>query len=65
MSMKFLALNNELIANFAADNKEYNLGVFHFHIIQYAEVADSELKFRERIWPQPLDCMRKQCGLKS
>src|SRR4051794_4584208 len=61
MAMEFLSFHNEFITDLAAENQQNHLRPFH--IIQRAEIADTEFKFGQRIRPQSLNRAAWLCGL--
>jgi hypothetical protein len=61
--MELLASHDQFVSNLAADDKQDNFGLVLLHIIQDTEVADTQFKFRQRIWSKPPDCFRRDRGL--
>jgi hypothetical protein len=55
--MELLPFHDQGIADFAPDDQKDDFRVLFLHIIQDAQVANAEFKFRQGIWAEPLDCL--------
>jgi hypothetical protein len=63
MAMKYLVAHDQGVSNLPADEQEDHLGIFHFHIIEHAEAADTQFELGEWIGAKFLDCLGRQGGL--
>jgi len=54
--MKFLTVHNEFVCDLSSNSKKHHF--LSFHIIQYAQVANTQFKFSQWVGPQAVSSVR-------